>query len=431
MSGGGGWEGRAVGLLDLDAFFASVEQLDHPEWRGRPVIVGGDADRRGVVSTASYEARAYGVRSAMPSARARRLCPQAVWAPPRFRRYQEVSAQVMAAALEETPRVEQVSIDEAFFDVTPGRFSDGDPVEACRRIAERVASLGVTCSVGLSTSKTVSKIASERNKPNGLTVVFPGTEAEFLAPLPVKVLGGAGPRTCEALERMGVRTLGDLAKASPDALEARLGVAGPRLARRAAGVDGSPVALWDSGEEPKSVSSERTFASDLTDPGEVRTALRYIAGLAARRLRSKGLRGRAVTLKCARAYHEARTATARLASRTDDERELFGAAEGLLAEVWEEGAPVRLLGVSVSGWDEEPEQPLLFDPDGLGLPADVPADARGRAERQEALDRAADALRGRFGEAAAMYGSELRMRSSTTGTPPGRQGRPEGGASRR
>ena len=185
------WDGPAVGLLDLDAFFASVEQLDHPEWRGKPLIVGGDADKRGVVSTASYEARRYGVHSAMSSAQARRLCPDAIWTNGHYDRYREMSAKVMAIVLDETPYVEQVSIDEAFFDVTPGRFSDEDPVAIARRICARVAELGVTCSIGLSTNKTVAKIASERNKPNGLTVVYPGTEREFLAPIPVRAMSGS------------------------------------------------------------------------------------------------------------------------------------------------------------------------------------------------------------------------------------------------
>ena len=161
------WKGPAVGLLDLDAFFASVEQLDHPEWRGRPVIVGGSAGRRGVVSTASYEARAYGVHSAMPSAQAERLCPQAIWTRGRFDRYREMSRRVMDILLAETPLVEQVSIDEAFFDVTPGRFSREHPVAICRRVRDAVAALGVTCSIGLSTSKTCLLYTSPSPRDRG------------------------------------------------------------------------------------------------------------------------------------------------------------------------------------------------------------------------------------------------------------------------
>ena len=158
------WAGPAIGLLDLDAFFASVEQLDHPAWRGKPVIVGGSAEKRGVVSTASYEARRFGVHSAMPSYQAERLCPQAIWTRGRYDRYREMSAAVMGFLNDETPLVEQVSIDEAFFDVTPGRWSRENPVDICRRVQERVSALGITCSIGLGVNKTIAKIASEREK---------------------------------------------------------------------------------------------------------------------------------------------------------------------------------------------------------------------------------------------------------------------------
>ncbi len=412
---GEAWAGRAVGLLDLDAFFASVEQLDHPEWRGRPVIVGGDADKRGVVSTASYEARRFGVHSAMPSAQAKRLCPDAIWAPPRHDRYREMSRAVMACIEARTPYVEPASIDEAFFDVTPGRFSREDPVAVCREIADRVAGLGVTCSMGLSTSKTVSKIASERNKPNGLTVVYPGTEAAFLAPLSVRALSGVGPRTHRALEELGIRTLGQLARADPRELEARLGVLGPRLVERAAGRDPSPVAELAAPEEAKSVSSERTFARDLQGRDEVVSAVRYIATLTARRLRAKGLRGRTVTLKCAYRFGETRSARTTLPHRTDDDREIAEAALGELGRIWSEGTPVRLLGIGVEGWEERPEQLSLFSDDGGA------SDEEGRAARGR-LDRATDLLRKRFGAAAAMYGSELRFKDGVSKTPPTRHG---------
>ena len=201
------WEGPAVGLLDLDAFFAAVEVLDHPEWRGKPLIVGGSADKRGVVSTASYEARKYGVHSAMPSAQAKRLCPDAIWVRGNYSRYREMSKKVMACILDETPLVEQVSIDEAFFDVTPGRYSRESPVSICRRIQSRVAELGVTCSIGIGVNKTVAKIASDMDKPRGLTVVLPGSEAEFLAPLPVRKMSGIGKASEAHLAMMGIHTL--------------------------------------------------------------------------------------------------------------------------------------------------------------------------------------------------------------------------------
>lgn len=405
--GNDAWRGRAVGLLDLDAFFASVEQLDHPEWRGRPVIVGGDPERRGVVSTASYEARRFGVHSAMPSAQAKRLCPDAVWTAGNFDRYREVSAQVMACIAAETPLVEQVSVDEAFFDVSPGRFAHEDPVAICRRIAANVEKLGVTCSIGLSTSKTVSKIASERNKPNGTTVVWPGTEGAFLAPLPVRAMSGVGPRTAEALERAGVRTLGELAQADPQVLAGLLGVAGPRLVERARGLDRSPVAPCDAPDDVKSVSSERTFAHDLSTREELVSALGYIAATTARRLRGKGLAGRTVTVKVTYRYGESRSARASLARPSCDERDLLQAALGVLDQLWSEGVGVRLLGVGVSNWDAGGVQPTLFD--------DLEADEAEQESRRR-LTEATDRLRERFGDAAVMYGSELRFRDAVSNT---------------
>ena len=291
------WDGSAVGLLDLDAFFASVEQLDHPEWRGKPVIVGGSAEHRGVVSTASYEARRFGVHSAMPSAQARRLCPNAIWTRGNFPRYREVSAAVIDILSDETPLVEQVSIDEAFFDVTPGRFSRENPIEICRRVQARVAMLGVSCSIGLGVNKTVAKIASERDKPRGLTVVFPGTEASFLAPLPVSAMSGIGPATERHLVAMGIRTLGDLSQANPEKLRETFGMVGPRMVERAAGRERSRVAERAMPEEAKSVSNERTFDHDLTTGDEIRAAVLHIAAMTGRRLRRKGLAGSTVTLK--------------------------------------------------------------------------------------------------------------------------------------
>ena len=172
------WRGKAILLVDLDAFFASVEQLDHPQWRGKPVIVGGDPKKRGVVSTASYEARVYGVHSAMPSSTAQRLCPDAIWTSGRYGRYREMSNQVMTILRDETPFMQQVSVDEAFLDVTPTKHNNEHPVIIAQRIKRRVAALGITCSIGVGVSKSVAKIASDADKPAGLTGVYPGREAD-------------------------------------------------------------------------------------------------------------------------------------------------------------------------------------------------------------------------------------------------------------
>jgi DNA polymerase-4 len=404
------WDGSAVGLLDLDAFFASVEQLDHPEWRGKPVIVGGSAEHRGVVSTASYEARRFGVHSAMPSAQARRLCPNAIWTRGNFPRYREVSAAVIDILSDETPLVEQVSIDEAFFDVTPGRFSRENPIEICRRVQARVAMLGVSCSIGLGVNKTVAKIASERDKPRGLTVIFPGTEASFLAPLPVSAMSGIGPATERHLVAMGIRTLGDLSQANPEKLRETFGMVGPRMVERAAGRERSRVAERAMPEEAKSVSNERTFDHDLTTGDEIRAAVLHIAAMTGRRLRRKGLAGSTVTLKLRFADLHVRTAQRQLPLPTNDEFTFGPVAVELLSSLWQEGTPVRLVGVGVSDFAEERGlQMALFNES---------SEASDSHRDQAALSKLTDALRDRFGDDAVSYGRDLRFRDHTTGTAP-------------
>ena len=311
------WEGRAILHVDLDAFFAAVEQLDHPEWRGKPVIVGGDPGRRGVVSTCSYEARAFGVRSAMSSARAAQLCPDAIWTRGSFERYHEMSSAVRAIFADESPRMQPVSIDEAYLDVTPGRYSTEHPVAVARRIRARVAELGVTCSVGVSASKSVAKIASDHDKPDGLTVVCPGDEAAFLAPLPVRAMPGIGPRTAERLGELGLRTLGDVAALDDTTARQVLGSQGTDLVARARGLDGREV---HDNAGVKSVSNERTFATDVRTPDEVDGALSGLAAKVGQRLRHKGLAGRTVTVKLRFSDFTTKTVRRTLPIPIDDER---------------------------------------------------------------------------------------------------------------
>lgn len=398
------WEGRAVGLMDLDAFFASVEQLDHPEWRGKPVIVGGDAERRGVVSTASYEARTFGVHSAMPSWQAKRLCPQAIWTHGHFSRYRELSDAVMAIIGDETPLLEQVSIDEAFFDVTPGHYSHESPVAICHRIQRRVAELGITCSIGLGTSKTVAKIASERQKPRGITVVPPGTERGFLAPLPVRVMSGIGGASEQRLAEMGIRTLGQLAEQDPERMRSILGVSGPRMVARARGEEHSPVRAIDERDPVKSVSNERTFASDLTTRDELEAAIDHVSELVGARLRRKGLEGSQVTLKLKFDISHTHTAQRQLTEPTDDEHVFGRVARELLEGLWREGTGVRLVGVAVSGFDGA--RPMQLE---LGMD-DGQEDEKPPARDLRALSVAADDIRRRFGSAALSYGRDLRFR---------------------
>lgn len=397
----GRWCGQAIALVDLDAFFASVEQLDHPEWRGKPVIVGGDPERRGVVSTASYEARRFGVRSAMPSSQARRLCPQAIWTRGRFDRYRELSARVMVILEDETPYVDRVSIDEAFIDITPGRFADEGPVEICRRIMARVAELGITCSIGLGCNKTVAKIASEQQKPRGLTVVPPGCERTFLAPLPVRAMSGIGGRAEAALARMRIRTLGELATAPPEALAAVFGSHAEEARLRASGRERSKVRTAASPREVKSVSNERTFPQDLTERSDIEAALALLAESVGARLRAQGLTAGCICVKLKYSFGEGRSAQRTLAHPTDDEHVMAPVLSELLDTIWSPGITVRLAGVAASGFDHA-----------AGVQADLFSDLDERgAETTELRDLsvAVDGIRARFGAGAVGYGRAARF----------------------
>lgn len=405
------WEGRAILHVDLDAFFAAVEQLDHPEWRGKPVIVGGDPGKRGVVSTCSYEARAFGVRSAMSSIRAAQLCPDAIWTHGSFDRYREMSAAVRAIFSEESPRVQPVSIDEAYLDVTPGRFTDEHPVAIARRIRERVASLGITCSVGVSAVKSVAKIASDHDKPDGLTVVCPGEEAAFLAPLPVRAMPGIGPRTAERLTSLGIRTLGALAALDEITASEVLGNHGFGLVTRARGNDVREV---HANDPVKSVSNERTFATDVRSPDDVEGALAGLAAKVGQRLRHKGLSGRTVNVKLRFSDFTTKTVRRTLVTPTDDEAVFGAVARELVRQAWSPGVGLRLLGVGVSGFDDKVVQLDLLGDDG-SVDAVKPS---GRTAREE-LVMGLDAVRQKFGDGAVRFGRELKSPKHSTGTPAG------------
>ena len=356
---------------DLDAFFASVEQLDNPELRGRPVVVGAPPQSRGVVAAASYEARAFGVRSAMPMATALRLCPEAVRVPPRFERYAEISRRVMEIFRHWTPLVEPVSLDEAFLDVTEAVESEsssaGRDVEAIAgAIKARVRDeVGLTVSVGAASSRSVAKIASDLGKPDGLLVVPPGTERQFLAPLPVRSLWGVGPKTAERLASEQITTIGELAERPLEWARRLFGERGLYLLQMARGVDDSAVAVE---RETKSVSSETTFARDVGDRGALEASLRELAQETAERLRRHGLKGRTVKVKLRLADFTTFTRQITLPHPTDTTDTIYREAARLLArEVTD--APdgpsarrFRLLGVGVSNFrpEEGQEQPTLF-----------------------------------------------------------------------
>ncbi|MGY0005714.1 DNA polymerase IV [Micromonospora sp. I033] len=361
--------------VDMDAFFASVEVRRRPELRGRPVVVGGIGPR-GVVSSASYEARRYGVRSAMPTARARALCPHAVYLPPDFTAYSAASRAVMRIFRDVTPLVEPLSLDEAFLDVAGARRLFGTPTEIARLIRRRVAEeQELTCSVGVAPSKFVAKLGSTRAKPDGLLVVPAARVLEFLHPLPVAALWGVGERSAEALQRLGLRTVGDLADASPGLLRRAVGEASAgHLHELAWGRDPRRVSPE---HVEKSIGAEVTFDTDVTDPAEIRRALLALAEKAGARLRAAGQVGRTVSLKVRLADFRTISRSRTLGVPTDTAREMFDTAWALWTAL-APGEPVRLVGVRMEGLaaaEETPQQLTLGAPERGWREAEAAADA--------------------------------------------------------
>ncbi len=347
---------RCIVHADLDAFYASVEQRDNPYLRGRPVIVGGAPERRGVVATASYEARRFGVHSAMAMCRALRLCPDAVRVTPRFGAYAEVSAAVLETYRRRTPLVEPLALDEAYVDLT-GQVSEGEDRRALgQAIKDDVhAAVGLTVSVGIATSKSAAKIASDLEKPNGLVVVPPGGEREFLAPLPVGRLWGVGPRGEERLARLGVQTIGDLTEVDVRLLANIFGRWGALLHQLACGIDERPVQPL---RETKSVARETTFAQDIEAGPRLEAALEPLVAGVAERLQRRGLRGRTVTLKLRHADFSTLTRQRTLPYSTDAAASIQEAALDLLRRETVPGSRYRLLGVAVSGFSTPQQMPL-------------------------------------------------------------------------
>ena len=337
-------QSRAIIHLDMDAFFAAVEVLESPDLADKPVVVGGRPEERGVVAAASYPARAFGVRSAMPMARALRLCPRAVILPPRHDAYRTYSRQVMAILHEASPLVEQMSVDEAYLDLTDQVDEWEEAVGIARRLQARVRDeVGLSSSLGVATNKLVAKVASDRDKPGGLTVVRPGEEAAFLAPLPVRVLWGVGPVTAQKLAEMGVDTVGELAQVGEEGLVARFGKHGAEMARQARGVDERPVTTE---HERKSISQETTFTRDLRSVDALKRQLWRLSRGVAHYLKRTELAAGTVAIKLRYADFTTLTRQMRLAVPTDDEREIYRAALVLLQRAWERGKAVRLLGVA-------------------------------------------------------------------------------------
>ena len=380
---------RGIIHLDLDAFYASVEQLLNPELRGKPVIVGGDAQHpgRSVVSAASYEARKFSVHSAMPLARAMRLCPQAVVVPVNFPAYRRFSAQIFSIARQYTPLVEPLSLDEAFLDVTDSERRFGKPSQIAAEIRDRIwKECELHASFGVATCKVVAKIASDLKKPQGFVVVQPGNEAEFLAPLPLRRLPGLGPATEKALDGFGIATLGELAALPLQVLQSRVGRQhGQSLWERAQGIDTSSVIPPG---RPKSISREETFSQDQSSKEYLAQQLHVLSADVGRRLRAGKWNAETVNLKLRYADFSTltRQVTLKLPSLTD--QAIHDAAISLFDQCWN-GSPIRLIGVGVSGITDG-SQLDLFD---------------GVNAKQHKLDETLDALRERFGDAAIRRGA--------------------------
>jgi len=384
---------RVLFHADMDAFYAAVEQRDRPELRGVPVIVGGTG-RRGVVSTASYEARPFGVHSAMPSEEARRLCPQAVFLPPDFPRYQEASSRIMEVFGRFSPLVEPLSLDEAFLDMTGTAGLFGPPAEAAQKLkrAVREATRGLTVSVGVAPCKFVAKVASDLRKPDGLTVVPPEEVHTFLAPLGVERLWGVGPKSVPSLHRLGLRTIGQVAAAEPAWLERQLGALGNHISALARADDPREVIPE---REAKSLGAEETLDRDVRGPAEIRPHLRRSAGRIARGLRAEGLVASGLRVKLKTASFRLWTRQTALERPTDSEQEFYRAADSLLEE-FDLTVPMRLVGLAAfrlaPAGGSAGEQPGLFE------------DAE--REKRRALEKTVDRLRERFGKGAARWGDE-------------------------
>ncbi len=374
---------RIILHMDMDAFFAAVEELDNPSLRGKPVIVGGRA-RRGVVSTANYVARKFGVHSAMPIWKAEALCPRGIFLPGRMERYAEVSRQIMGVLDSFSPLVEPLSIDEALLDMTGAEGLFGMPAQMAQSVKRKVTgTTGLTCSVGVASNKFLAKLASDLDKPDGFTVVPFGGERQFIAPLPVRKLWGVGPKTAEQLELYGLRTIGDVAKIGPEWLRQWFGSFGDHIYGLACGEDARAV---ECDGERKSIGAERTLAVDIQGREQVEGMLRALCREVARDLRCSEKRARSVRVKI-RYSKGFRTTTrdGKLLSACDDSATLYAGAQKLLDRLALD-EPIRLVGVATFDL-VEPGQMAQND---MFLQKDI--------ERRSRLEHTIDEIRKKFGD---------------------------------
>ena len=400
--------------IDMDAFFVSVEELFDPSLKGKPVVVGGRPDQRGVVSAASYAARKFGVHSAMPLRTAHRLCPQAIFVDGHPDRYREYSSKVYGVLNNFSPRVEMASIDEAYMDLSGTERLHGPPLRAAHALHETVSrETGLKCSIGISSSRMVAKVASDQAKPNGVLWVLPGQEAHFLAPLDVRKIPGVGKVTEKNLHTCGIRKVGDLAELEEEFLTKRFGQWGLALAGKARGLD---AGAWFDGEvgensDPKSISHEHTFNEDTAEDDALEATLARLSEMVGRRLREHRLYARTVQLKLRYSDFSTITRAHSLDHATQLDTEIFAQARELLRSNRKAGAPIRLLGVHASGFEgAEGQLNLLEEP---------------KAERWRKALSAVDSLRDRFGEDAVSLaiGMKGRFRERVHENPAGLPGK--------
>jgi DNA polymerase-4 len=379
--------------VDMDAFYASVEQRDHPELRGLPVIVGGSAEQRGVVCAASYEARKFGVRSAMPTATARRLCPKGIYLPLRMKHYAEIGRQIRDILLSFTPQVEPLSLDEAFLDVRGCANLPASPHEIATQVKSRIkADTGLIASVGVAPNKFLAKLASDYGKPDGLVVLAHDQVVTFLAPLPVSRIWGVGAKGEKRLQALDIHTIGQLAALPEKLVIERLGESGRQFWQLAQGLDDREVV---PDREAKSISTETTFAHDIDDPHVLRTWLLDLVDHLAGRLRLQAVRARTIDLKLRSSDFRTRTRSQSLPEATNLTDVLWEAASALFERsLSRDCLPIRLLGVGASR--------LIRD----GMVQRGLFDTHLR-QRQQALDQAVDAIRRQFGTDAIQRGSLL------------------------
>jgi DNA polymerase-4 len=387
---------RLIMHIDLDAFFASIEQRDHPEYQGRPLVVGARPGRRGVVATCSYEARRYGVRSAMPiSEAARRLPDEAVYLRPDINRYGEVSQQIMSALQNLSPVVEKVSVDEAFLDISGMQRLFGDAESIGRKAKQLIHDrVGLSASVGIGPNRLIAKLASDFQKPDGLTVVTADQVEKFLAPLPLTVLRGLGTKSAPILQRLGLNTVADVRRLSLLELRRHLGnLAGANIYQQARGIASDRV---HDQSARKSISKETTFGQDITDSAILRESLLWSAQEVGYVARQDNRKGSLVTLKIRFRGFDTHTRNRRLAIPTSADQEIFKTAWELYrSESWGD-QPVRLIGLGISGWDGETDDEMQTD---LFGDADSEPDAR-----QDRLYQTLDEVSGKFGKNAIRLG---------------------------